>query len=106
MAAPDIKEKNALVRSGGRGGPDLKPDPAPVAGDEVATHAQWAQTGDVISFGPFRLFVGERLLKRGSSVLRLGERMFDILVVLVSRPNQTVSKKDLMAEVWPDVTVG
>ena len=35
---------------------------------------------------------------------RLGARAFDILLVLLSTPNETVSKKDLMSRVWPDVT--
>ena len=30
---------------------------------------------------------------------------FDILIALISTPNEVVSKKDLMSRVWPDVTV-
>jgi predicted ATPase len=35
----------------------------------------------------------------------LGARALDILIALVSRPNEAVGKKDLLARVWPDVTV-
>ena len=35
----------------------------------------------------------------------LGARALDILIALVSRPNEVVSKRELMAQVWPDVTV-
>ena len=60
---------------------------------------------DVFSFGPFRLAVGERLLTRDGAPVDLGARALDILVALVSRPNEPVGKRELMAEVWPDVTV-
>jgi predicted ATPase/DNA-binding winged helix-turn-helix (wHTH) protein len=65
-----------------------------------------AQAREVISFGPFSLIESERLLTRDGDALQLGARAFDILVALVSRPNQAVSKAELIAAVWPDVTVG
>ena len=37
--------------------------------------------------------------------MELGARALDILIALMSTPNEVVSKKDLMARVWPDVTV-
>ena len=64
-----------------------------------------AQTRDVISFGPFSLVASERLLTRDGAPVELGARTLDILIALVSRPNEVVSKKDLLARVWPDVTV-
>ena len=63
------------------------------------------QTEDGISFGPFTLAASERLLTRGGIRVALGARALDILVALVSTPNEIVSKKDLMSRVWPDVTV-
>jgi predicted ATPase/DNA-binding winged helix-turn-helix (wHTH) protein len=63
------------------------------------------RTKDVISFGPFSLIPSERLLARESGPVELSARGLDILVVLVSRPNIVVSKKELLAQVWPDVTV-
>lgn len=59
----------------------------------------------VISFGPFTLVPGERLLSRESVIVPLGARTLDTLIALVSFPNEVVSKQDLMARVWPDVTV-
>ena len=35
----------------------------------------------------------------------MGARTLDTLIALVSFPNEVVSKQDLMARVWPDVTV-
>jgi predicted ATPase/DNA-binding winged helix-turn-helix (wHTH) protein len=59
----------------------------------------------VISFGPFSLVPSERLLTRQGVAVPLGARTLDTLIALVSLPNKVVSKRDLMAQVWPDVTV-
>jgi predicted ATPase/DNA-binding winged helix-turn-helix (wHTH) protein len=63
------------------------------------------QTRDAISFGPFSLIVSERLLTSGSAPVELGARTLDTLIALVSQPNEVISKRDLLARVWPDVTV-
>jgi DNA-binding winged helix-turn-helix (wHTH) protein len=60
---------------------------------------------DVICFGPFRLSPTERLLEKGGDPFRLGSRALDILIALVERPAEVVSKKELMAKVWPDLAV-
>ena len=60
---------------------------------------------DVLSFGPFRLIAAERLLTREGAPVELGARALDILIALVSTPNEVISKKDLLSRVWPDVTV-
>jgi len=64
------------------------------------------KTRDALSFGPFTLVPSERLLTRDGAPVELGGRALDILIALVSQPNRTVSKKELIAQVWPDVTVG
>jgi predicted ATPase/DNA-binding winged helix-turn-helix (wHTH) protein len=56
-----------------------------------------------ISFGAFRLFPAERLLKRGDDVVRLGSRAFDILAALADRPGELVGTRELIDKVWPDV---
>jgi DNA-binding winged helix-turn-helix (wHTH) protein len=58
-----------------------------------------------ILFGTFRLRVSERLLENDGAPVHLGARTLDILIALVERAGQAVSKKDLMARVWPDTTV-
>ena len=60
---------------------------------------------DVICFGPFRLSVTERVLEKGGVRIRLGSRALDILIALVERPAEVVSKKELIAKVWPDLVV-
>src|SRR5204862_381526 len=57
-------------------------------------------------FGPFALSVSERLLTKGGESLHLSARAVDILIALVSNSSQPLSKRELMARVWPDATVG
>ncbi|QJP13834.1 tetratricopeptide repeat protein [Starkeya sp. ORNL1] len=63
------------------------------------------QTKDGVSFGPFHLVANERLLTKAGAPVELGARALDLLVVLISAPNEVVSKKDLLSRVWPDVVV-
>jgi DNA-binding winged helix-turn-helix (wHTH) protein len=58
-----------------------------------------------IAFGPFRLCPRQRLLLEGDKPLRLGSRALDILIVLLERSGELVSKQELIARVWPGVTV-
>jgi predicted ATPase/DNA-binding winged helix-turn-helix (wHTH) protein len=60
---------------------------------------------ETISFGPFSLISSERLLTREGAPVELSARALDILIALLSRPNEVVGKSDLLAQVWPDVTV-
>lgn len=57
------------------------------------------------SFGPFTLSPTERLLVRDGVPVRLGGRALDLLIALVDAAGETVSKKDLIARVWPNVLV-
>jgi predicted ATPase/DNA-binding winged helix-turn-helix (wHTH) protein len=63
------------------------------------------QTKDGLSFGPFHLAASERLLTKEGAPVELGSRALDMLIVLISTPNEVVNKKDLMSRVWPDVIV-
>jgi predicted ATPase/DNA-binding winged helix-turn-helix (wHTH) protein len=60
---------------------------------------------DVVSFGPFSLDAGRRLLLNEGAPVEIGGRALDTLIALVSRPNQLVSKRELMGMVWPGITV-
>ena len=64
----------------------LKSEP----GDQAATkdHAMMEPATEVrnaISFGPFSLFVAERLLKKADEPIPLGGRALDILIALAER---------------------
>jgi predicted ATPase/DNA-binding winged helix-turn-helix (wHTH) protein len=63
------------------------------------------ESRDAVSFGPFRLTPHERLLERAGVAVPLGGRALDILIVLVERAGKVVSKRDLIARAWPDITV-
>jgi predicted ATPase/DNA-binding winged helix-turn-helix (wHTH) protein len=57
------------------------------------------------SFGPFHLVPTQRLLLEAEKPLRLGSRALDILIALVERRGELVSKEELMARVWPKMFV-
>jgi DNA-binding winged helix-turn-helix (wHTH) protein len=59
----------------------------------------------VISFGPFQLHPTQRLLLEGGRSLRLGSRALEVLISLVERAGELVSKEELMAQVWPNTIV-
>jgi predicted ATPase/DNA-binding winged helix-turn-helix (wHTH) protein len=56
---------------------------------------------DVLSFGPFELSIGKRLLTNGGKVVPLGARALDLLIVLVEQANKVVGKRTLIERVWP-----
>jgi len=62
-------------------------------------------TGETASFGPFRLTVTEKLLTKGDEPVLVGGRALDILITLVERAGQIVSRRELLDRVWPDVLV-
>jgi predicted ATPase/DNA-binding winged helix-turn-helix (wHTH) protein len=64
-----------------------------------------AGSSDVVSFGPFSLDPRRRLLLRDGAPIVVGARTLDTLIALVARPHEAISKRELMAVVWPDVSV-
>jgi len=64
------------------------------------------QAGD-FEFAGFRLEPAARRLTRlDGTPLKLNSRAFDTLAALVARPAQTLSKRFLLRQVWPDAVVG
>ncbi|SHG57226.1 ATP-binding protein [Bradyrhizobium erythrophlei] len=59
------------------------------------------QPGKVLSFGPFELSIGNRLLTNGAKVVPLGARAMDLLIVLVEQANKVVGRRTLIERVWP-----
>jgi DNA-binding winged helix-turn-helix (wHTH) protein len=70
----------------------MRTEPAGVASSEI-------------SFGSFRLLPKQFLLLEGDKPLSLGSRALEILIVLLERPGELVSKEQLIARVWPNVFV-
>jgi TolB-like protein/DNA-binding winged helix-turn-helix (wHTH) protein/Flp pilus assembly protein TadD len=63
------------------------------------------QTQHLYEFGPFRLDSAKRLLFRGGEPLQLTPKCLEILMALVDRSGEVVSKDELMRQVWPDTIV-
>jgi DNA-binding winged helix-turn-helix (wHTH) protein len=51
------------------------------------------------------LALSQYLLLDGETPVRLGGRALDILIVLVERPGELVTKQELMDRVWPKLYV-
>ncbi len=56
-------------------------------------------------FGPFRLYRSQKLLLENGQPVRLGSRALDILIALLERAGEFVSKEELVAIVWPRTVV-
>ncbi len=56
-------------------------------------------------FGPYQLDCQRRLLMRDGDPVSLHEKALQILMVLVQRRGEVVSKDELMKAVWPDAFV-
>ena len=61
--------------------------------------------GRAVGFGPFQLYPAEQLLREGDSQVALGNRAMEILIALVERAGELVSKEALIARVWPNTFV-
>src|SRR3979409_238224 len=59
------------------------------------------QRRKVVSFGPFELSIGTRLLTNGAKVVPLGARAMDLLIVLLEQGNKVVGRRTLIERVWP-----
>src|SRR3984957_12379441 len=58
-----------------------------------------------LGFGPFELWCDQRVLLRDGEALPLGGRALDLLIFLISRPGEVVTKKQLIDHAWPDAIV-
>lgn len=56
-------------------------------------------------FGPFTLDPFQRVLAREGERVPLSAKAFETLLALVSRPGETVAKRDLLDAVWADTAV-
>ena len=67
----------------------------------------WIKSGlaRTFLFGPFYLIPIKRLLLEGEKPLRVGSRAIEILIALVERHGELVTREELMARVWPNLFV-
>jgi DNA-binding winged helix-turn-helix (wHTH) protein/Flp pilus assembly protein TadD len=59
----------------------------------------------LLTFGPYRLDSLSRVLRRDGVLVPLPSKSIEVLMVLVKRRGEVVSKNDLMEAVWPDAFV-
>jgi len=72
---------------------------------QAGRSAQDESAHEIFLFGPFRLDPSQRRIERNGSPLRLSDRAFDILLALVRKAGNVVSKTDLIATTWPGANV-
>jgi eukaryotic-like serine/threonine-protein kinase len=60
---------------------------------------------ELYEFGPFRLDPEKEILLRAGEPVSLTPKTFQILLVLIRRSKEVVTKDDLMKAVWPDTFV-
>jgi len=58
-----------------------------------------------LAFGPFRLIPSQKLLLENDKPVRLGSRALELLIALVERASEVVSRDELVAYVWPSTVV-
>jgi predicted ATPase/DNA-binding winged helix-turn-helix (wHTH) protein len=56
-------------------------------------------------FGSFRLIPSQQTLLEGQSRVLIGGRALDLLIALVERQGELITKKELMARAWPRTVV-
>jgi predicted ATPase/DNA-binding winged helix-turn-helix (wHTH) protein len=56
-------------------------------------------------FGPYRLDVVDRLLRRDDSVVPLNLKTFEVLLALVENDGHVMTKEALLSSVWPETFV-
>ncbi|WP_082637380.1 ATP-binding protein [Bradyrhizobium retamae] len=78
--------------------------PSPVTAADARSGVS-ASVELTFTFGPFRLFPRQQLLLQGENPVSLGSRAFEILVALVEHAGEVADKDELIARVWPGLTV-
>lgn len=63
------------------------------------------QHSHIREFGPWRLDAAQHLLFQHGAHVPLQPKAFEILLALVERPGEVVSKEELMERVWPDTFI-
>lgn len=68
-------------------------------------HADAAHVEPELAFGPYRLAPSHRILLNDGRPVQLSGRAFDLLLALIERAGEVVSKEELIARVWPSTVV-
>jgi DNA-binding winged helix-turn-helix (wHTH) protein len=63
-----------------------------------------SSNGRVVRFGPFQADLSARELRRQGNKIRLQEQPFRVLVALLQRPGEVITREELHQALWPDNT--
>ena len=63
-----------------------------------------SQLGPSVRFGPFELYVRSAELQCNGRKILLHEQPFQVLLALLERPGELISRKELVQRLWPDGT--
>ncbi len=67
---------------------------------------EWASRPQAVRFGTFEVDLESRELRKHGLRLRLEEKPFQILELLLERPGQVITRRVLREKLWPDTHVG
>ena len=98
--------KSRALRGSGSNLNNLRSAPAPI-GSPQDQHSLSIKPGrndghemGPLLFGPFHLLPKQRLLLEAGKPVCLGSRAFELLVALLERPGELITKNELLARVW------
>jgi DNA-binding winged helix-turn-helix (wHTH) protein/Tfp pilus assembly protein PilF len=60
------------------------------------------ETNHIYEFGPFRIDLTERQLRKDEELLALTPKAFDVLALLIKNARHLVEKEELMQLIWPN----
>ena len=72
----------------------------PHGGCSLPAHVSYVTTGRVFQFGEFQLDCGRFELLRGRHFLRVERKPMELLILLVSRQGQLVTRAEIAQRLW------
>jgi DNA-binding winged helix-turn-helix (wHTH) protein len=63
-----------------------------------------ARSGPRYRFGPFELNIGEESLARNGTRVKVQDLPYRLLVMLVERPGEIVTREEVRQRLWPENT--
>lgn len=59
----------------------------------------------LLEFGPYTIDCSQRLLRKGTNIVPLAPKIFDLLIVFAENAGQTLDRESLLKKLWPDTFV-
>jgi DNA-binding winged helix-turn-helix (wHTH) protein len=81
----------------------MNPNPVPAMDPPMETdvNPERTQFPRYIRFGPFRIDQHRQQVHHNDTHLKLQDKVYQVLLVLLSRPNQVVTRDELKQTLWP-----